>query len=507
MEESLNTKVQKATVWSSITEIFAKLITPIVNMILARLLAPEAFGIVATITMVISFAEIFTDAGFQKYIVQREFDSQEELDRSTDVAFWTNFILSLIICVVIFIFRDTIARWVGSPRLGNSISIASLIIIVVAFSSIQMARYKRDFNFKGLFFVRMITSFIPLLVTVPLAIILRNYWALLLGTFASNIFNAIFLTWKSKWKPRFYYSFALFKKMFSFSAWTLLESISIWLTGNIGIFIVGAQLNEYYLGLYKTSMATVNSFMSIITAAITPVLFSALSRHQNDEENFKKTYFSFQRLTSVFVIPMGIGVFIFSDLITKILLGNQWMEASGFIGWWGLTSVLTIILSHFSSEVYRSKGQPKISLFSQLLHIVFLVPTLLISVKYGFKALYISRSLIRIQMIIAALIIMRVIYKFKFWDVVKNIYPMVISALIMGVVGYILCGVSSSFLWQIVAVMICIIVYFTVLLLLFPKIRREILDSTYVIKIKQKIFKEKAKVENNTTKPNTDMEN
>ena len=222
-----------------------------------------------------------------------------------------------------------------------------------------MARYRRALDFKTLFFIRIITSLIPLVVTVPLAIILRNYWALLIGTFASQLCNAIALTAKSKWKPKFYYDFTLFKEMFAFTAWTLLESISIWLTTNIGVFIVGNYLTDYYLGVYKTSMSTVNAYMAIITSALTPVLFSALSRYQNDDENFRKTYYQFQRLTAVLVIPMGIGIYLYRDLVTRILLGSQWGEASGFIGLWGLTSAFTIVFSHFSSEVYRSKGNPR----------------------------------------------------------------------------------------------------------------------------------------------------
>ena len=489
MATELNKKIGKATAWSSITEIIAKLISPIVNMVLARLLVPEAFGIVATITMVISFAEVFTDAGFQKYIIQHEFENEEELNKSTSVAFWTNFILSSFICLVIFFFRHSLADLVGSPGLGDSISVSSLLIILAAFSSIQMARYKRDFNFKSLFFVRLGSSLIPLLVTIPLALFLRNYWALLIGNFARELFNAVALTLKSKWKPKFFYDFKLFKEMFSFSAWTLLESISIWLTANVDIFIVGTHLNEYYLGLYKTSMSTVNAYMAIITSALTPILFSALSRYQNDENNFKKTYYTFQRFTALFVIPMGVGIFVFQDLVTEILLGSQWMEASGFIGWWGLTSSINIILAHFSSEVFRSRGKPKISLLSQVIHICFLIPTLLITVRCDFSILYISRSLVRAELILFALIAMRFLYGFKINIILKNILPMILSSLIMGGAGYGLLLVSQNILWQILSVFICIIVYFTILLLLFPKVRKEIFESQYFIKIKNKILK------------------
>ena len=489
MSSNMNQKIEKATVWSSATEIMAKLISPIVNMILARLLVPEAFGLVTTITMVISFAEIFTDAGFQKYLIQHEFANDNELNKSTNVAFWTNLSISTLACISIFFFRNQIASLVGNSELGNSISIASVLIIIAAFSSIQMARYKREFDFKTLFFVRIGTALIPLVVTIPFAIMLRNYWAILIGNFASQLFNAVVLTLKSKWKPKLYYSWKLFKEMFSFSAWTLLESISIWLTSYIGVFIVGNYLNDYYLGLYKTSMTTVNSYMSIITAAITPVLFSALSRCQDNHSEFKKTYYTFQRLVAIFVIPMSIGIYIYRDLVTQILLGAQWMEASGFLGLWGLMSGFTIVFSHFSSEVYRSKGQPKISLLAQVLHLIFLIPILIVSVKYGFETLYTWRAVARIQGIVTALIIMRVCFGFKFFDIWKNVFPAIISSLAMGIVGYCLQKISHNIIWQFVSIIICIGIYFLVILVFFPSIRKIIFEIRYVKKIINKLNK------------------
>lgn len=275
--------------------------------------------------------------------------------------------------------------------------------------------------------------------------------------------------------------------MFAFTAWTFLEGISIWLTTNIGVFIVGNYLDEYYLGVYKTSMSTVNAYMAIITSALTPVLFSALSRYQNDDENFRRTYYQFQRLTAVFVIPMGVGIYLYRDLVTQILLGSQWGEASGFIGLWGLTSAFTIVFSHFSSEVYRSKGNPKVSLMLQIVHIAFLVPTLIISVSFGFEALYVARSLARIQMIGCALLIMHIMYGFKVQHILRNVLPMIISALIMGGAGYFMQQISFSMIWQFVSAFICIIIYFAALLGLFPSVRCEVFDSAIGKKIMRKI--------------------
>ncbi len=489
----INKQVGKAVKWSSITEILAKLISPIVNMILARLLLPEAFGLVATVTMVVTFAQIFTDAGFQKYIVQHEFSDEDDLNKSTNVAFWTNLIFSLILFACIAIFADPIANLVGSEGAGNSIIVACITIPLVAFSSIQMARYRRSFDFKSLFFVRMVTAVLPLVVTIPLAVVFRSHWALILGTLSQEVANAVILTAISKWKPRFWFSFAKLKEMLSFSLWSMFEQVTIWLTSNVDIFIVGKILNEFYLGLYKTSMTTVNSYMGIITSATTPVLFAALSRYQNNDLAFQDVFFKFQRLVACLVLPMGVGLFLYRQLATEIFLGKNWSEAAGFIGLWGLTSSLVILFSNYNSEVYRSKGKPKLSMLSQLLHLIFLVVVLVVLAPKGFKVLYIGRSLARIQGIIVGAIIMRCCFKISFFKVIKNVSAPMIATICMGGIAFGLQYISSSVWWSFVSIAICIVAYF-IILFLFPNMRREVFALPYIKKFTSKFFGKKAAI-------------
>ena len=186
-----NNKVVNATKWSSITEVSAKLVSPITNMILARLLVPEAFGVIATITMITSFVEMFTDAGFQKYLVQREFKDVKEKHKYANVAFLTNLVLSIFLWLLITIFNEQIAKLVGNPGLGLVIIIACVQLPITSFSSIQMSLYRRAFEFKTLFLVRMISVFIPLIVTIPLAYIGLSYWSLIIGTLIMHLSNAV----------------------------------------------------------------------------------------------------------------------------------------------------------------------------------------------------------------------------------------------------------------------------------------------------------------------------
>lgn len=462
MPSLIDAKVFSATKWSAIAEIASKLVSPISTMVLARLLAPEAFGVLVTATMVISFAEIFTDAGFHKYIIQHPFKDDDSLYKSTTVAFWSNIVFSFLIWALICLFSSSISHIVGNDGYGVVIAVSCICIPIEAFSSIQMALFKRKLDFKTLFLVRMVGVLIPLVVTIPLAFITRSYWALIIGMIVLNVSNAIILTWKSSWKPRWFYDVRLFKGMFSFTVWSMIEAVSIWLTNYLDVFIVGAYLSTYYMGVYRTAINTVGQIMNVITAATTPVLFSALSRLQSNGTEFRKTFFGFQRMVAFFVIPMGVGIFLFRDFVTEIFLGNQWKEASYMIGWWGLTSAVTIVLSHYCSEVYRAKGKPKLSVLAQAIHLCFLIPTILIAVKYGFQTLCLSRALVRLTAIVINFILIYWLVRITPAEMIGNVSFFCLASIVMALV-FLLLPSSSDILVRLGYIVMCIITYFAVL--------------------------------------------
>jgi O-antigen/teichoic acid export membrane protein len=477
--KGIDNKVISATKWSAITELVARVIGPLTTVILARIIAPEAFGIVATVTMIVSFADMFTDSGFQKYLVQHEFKSKIEKYKNANVAFWTNLLISLLLWGIIYLFREQIADLVGNPGLGNLLAIACLQLPLTSFSSIQMALFRRDFDFKTLFFVRLISIFIPIILTIPLALLGLSYWALVIGNLTMQLSNAIVLTIKSNWKPNFMFSFKILKEMFSFSIWSLIEAISIWFTTWVDTFIIGRFFNQHQLGLYKTPTSMVNSIMALITGSIVPVLFASLSRLQDNPDKFKNLYFKFQRLASILLFPLGVGIYLYSDVATTLLLGSQWEEASPLIGIWALSSALMIVFGFFSSEAYRAKGKPKLSLFAQLLHLIVLVPVCIVAGKYGFWALVYARTLVRLQFILVHLIIMKFSIGIPILKTFRNVFPTLITAILMGIFGYLLQQISNGIIWTILSIFLCVIFYFSILLL-FPKMKTELWE----IKIK-----------------------
>lgn len=462
--KELGINIITAAKWSTLTEFAAKIIVPITNMILARILTPDAFGVVATVTMIISFADMITDSGFQKYLIQHNFITESEKESNIDVAFWSNLLISFLLWGFIILYSEVIANLVGNPGLGVVIVVAGASLPLTSFSSIQIAIYRRNLDYKTLSYIRILGVIIPFIITIPLALSGYSYWALIIGTICGNLMNAILLTIRSEWKPKLYYNFKVLKKMLSFSIWSLAESISIWGTSYIGTFIVGSILSSYYLGLYKTTMNTVNGIFAIITASTTTLLFSSLSRLQDDDSEYKLVFLKFIKLVAMIVLPIGIGLFVYRDLVTAILLGEQWKEANVFVGIWGLMSCITIVLGQYCSEVYRSKGKPKLSFLAQILHLIVLIPTIIISSKYGFETLIYARSLVKIQQILVNWIIMYFAFYISPLMIIKNVLPSLSASILMGFLAIVLKSLSKSYLWDLVSIGICIIFYFSILI-------------------------------------------
>lgn len=473
----MTNKIGNSLRWSTAGEITSKLIAPITNMILARVLAPEDFGILATINMIITFVDLFTDSGFAKYIIQCDFKDEFQEKEYINVAFWTNLILSIVLWVIIYFFRFSVANIVGNTGYENVIIIASIQLIITSFSSIQTAIYRRNFDFKTIFKIRVLMAIIPLCVTVPLALLYRNYWALIIGSLLLQSVNALVLTIRSPWKPSRYYSFSKLKKMLSFSVWSLAEAFAYWLTTWFDVFIIGSAFSTYFLGLYKNSLNMVNAIMTLAKASIIPVLFSSLSRLKNSQNMFENIYYDLQFGASGILIPMGIGVFVFREFVTTFLLGAKWLEAANIVGVWGISSCVMATYVNFNAEAYKAKGIPKVLFVYEIICLIIMIPCCYIAKLFGFWAIvYVRAAMVAFQVILG-LYFMNKYIGFNLCKMIANTAPALIGASIMGICGEFLKNISPNMLWQIGTIFICIIIYFGVMIVFFKKRIVKVIDT------------------------------
>ena len=206
-------------------------------------------------------------------------------------------------------------------------------------------------------------------------------------------------------------------------------------------------------------------------------MFTALSKLQNKDKEFREVYFKYIQAIAILVVPLGIGMFMYRKLITLILLGSQWTEAANFIGLWSLTSSVCLVWGTYCSGIYNAKGKPIFSFVAQILHLIVLVPVLFISAQKGFEILYISRSLVRLEFVLVQLVIIKIFFKISPLKLIGKTIPAFIGSMVMCIASIGLEKISHSILWQLISVGICIIVYFFTLRILFKGIITEAFET------------------------------
>lgn len=463
--------VALATRWSAFSEILAKIISPCLNLILVRILTPEAFGIAATVMMIVSFADLFANSGFGKFLIQHEFVNNQEKNDYANTAFFANLVVSCILFVILVSFGERIATLVGSSGYGDAVSITSILLILTPFSSIQTALFRRELLFKKLLIVRIIGTLMPLFITIPLALMGFGYRALLAGYIMKELVTSIVLTVQSPWKPKLQFSLLTFKKMFNFSAWSMMETLGQWIRENLPVAVVSVLLTSVQVGLYKTTMTTVNSICALVYSIIVSVVYPILSRYQDNKNQFDYYLYVYFYIGGMLLVPIGVGVWMFSEIVTNILLGSQWIEIASFLGFYTFCFSMYSAISPISFEAFRAIGKPALSALVYLIQNGLLIGMLLLFSKNGFKAICDITAVSMVLIVPVQLLLLRHSLNIKLGELIKTYIPIICSTLAMLIAGVVYKQFATQLLSELVAISICIVVYCTVLLT-FPNSKK-----------------------------------
>lgn len=348
-------KMAHATKWNTLSEMIAKLFVPISNMILARVLLPSEFGIVATVMMIITLIDLFAESGFQKYLIKTSFESKKIYTDYLNVAFTINLAISLLSIGIVVIFNDFFINFFGDKELYYLLLVSMSLLIFSSFKVIQVTIYRKNLDYKILGIVRVVSVLVPLFVTLPMALLDFSYWSIIMGKVISEFISLIMLQKNSNWKPKIKLSSHIVKDMLRTSSWALIETILQWGTTYLGVFYLIIHFSNYYVGVYRTAMVSTDGILITFYMPILSVMYSSLSLTL-DSTKQEKIFRTFHKMIAMVLIPASVGIFLFKETTSLILLGNGWGEAPFFIGLWGLSTAAYVLYGIAFYELYRSKG-------------------------------------------------------------------------------------------------------------------------------------------------------
>ncbi|MFC1695074.1 lipopolysaccharide biosynthesis protein [Pseudomonadota bacterium] len=367
--------------WSFLSELASKTVAPVVFVILARLLSPEDFGVVIAATIVISFTQVFWEAGMGKAIIQYG----GERDSAANAAFWVNLILGILVTVLLLLLSGPIAEHIfHDSRVTLVLRVMAIQVLLSASVSVQTALLQKDLNFQHLFWVRLTTVTIPGLASIPLALYGMGYWALVVGSLVGQLIQTVILWNTSPWRPRAHFDPIIARKLIGFGAWVAASGLLVWFYTWADSFIVGLYFGPFELGLYRTGNAFVMMIFGVLFSPVMPVLYSHLSRHAQDKLRVRDTMNQVIRILTFLSLPLAAILFVSSDFIGPLVFGGQWNGISLVIAAMALMHGVSWVVGA-NGEAYRAVGLPAWETRIMAITLAMYLVGYMVSVHYGFS--------------------------------------------------------------------------------------------------------------------------
>jgi len=461
--KSLKQQFVQSFKWSFLSETASKLVVPLVFIILANILTPSDFGVISAATIVISFSQVFWDAGLSKALIQR----QTEINESANITFWINFLAGLILFILLFILAEKIAVLFKDARIADVIRVLGFQIILSSLSSVHTALFQKRFEFKKLFWIRLFTVTMPGLASIPLAYHGFGYWSLVAGSLSGQFLQTIFLWIVSPWKPKLFFEFRLAKELFKFGSWVMLGGLLSWFFIWMDSVIVGIYLSPHELGLYQTGNTFTVMIFGLFFGPLLPVLYSSFAKISNDIERLRNGLLMIIKIIAMISFPVGFGMFAFRDSIELIVFNEKWQGIGLVIGVLGLAHAFAWIVGA-NGEAYRAIGRPDIETKIMLISTPIYLIVYLYSVRYGLECLVISRIIL---VLLFGLIVHLYYSKNKLEIKYFNWFLCIIKPLILCVITVLLIhwgnyGKTNSIATLIMEIFILITMYVLFMLLL-----------------------------------------
>ncbi|NJN10971.1 MAG: MOP flippase family protein [Richelia sp. RM2_1_2] len=378
---SLRQKAFQGVIWSVIESWGSRIISVSIFFLLARLLDPKAFGIVALASVFIDFVQLFIDQGFSQAIIQRENLEQEHLNS----AFWINLGIGLLLTILTLSFADFIANGFNEPALTPVIRWLSVGFLLSSLSKVQEAILQRELNFKALASRSLFASVISGIVGVTMAFMGWGVWSLVSKLLIFAIIQTILVWWVSDWRPTFKVSLAHFKDIFSFAINILGWRIFNFLNRRSDDFLIGYFLGTTALGYYNIAYRLLIMITELLVGVSQRVAMPAFSRLQAEPQRLRNAFYKVTQFTSLISFPIFLGIAALAPQLIRLSLGEAWNQSVPIMQILAFAGILHSI-SDFNDSIMFAVGKPSWNLKFKVLSSVVTLSCFFVAVRWGIVA-------------------------------------------------------------------------------------------------------------------------
>lgn len=313
--------------WRLAERFGAKTVAFVVEIILARLLAPELYGTIALITVFTTILQVFVDSGLGNALIQKK--DADDIDFST--VFYVNMALCLFLYLVIFICAPFIASFYNDSNLTSVIRVLSITVVISGVKNVQQAYVSCHMMFKRFFFATLGGTIGAAIVGISMAYLGFGVWALVAQMLFNTLVDTIILWITVKWRPKKVFSFERLKRLFSFGWKLLVSSLIDTIYNDVRQLIIGKIYTSTDLAQYNQGKKFPMYFVSNINSAIDSVLLPTMSKEQDNAERVKQMTSRAIKTSTYIMMPFMVGFAVCAEPIVRLLLTEKWLPCIPFL--------------------------------------------------------------------------------------------------------------------------------------------------------------------------------
>lgn len=428
--------------WRYMGKLGTQIVSFLVTIILARLIAPEAFGAVAIVAIFTTFLQVFVDSGLGSALVQKE--DADETDFSS--VFYFNIVVCLVLYVLLYFLAPFVSIFYKNPQLTPLLRVASLSLIITGLRSTQESYITRNLLFKKHFIAIITASLLSAMVAIIMAYGGFEAWAIVGQQLLNTGISTVIIWFIVPWRPHFICSLERLKELISYG-WKILGSNLVdTIYSELRSLLIGKVYSSKDLAYYNQGKTFPYLIVSGVNSSLNSVLFPVMSRSQNNQAEIKAILRRTIRISVFFIGSILAYLFCTAESFVSVLLTEKWLPCVVYLQILCFDSFFwPIITAHCNT--YNAIGRSGISLWNMVITKVAGIIMLIVAIPFGVKWIAISSVLAMVLQTSMVAIISKKVNSYSFREQLTDLFKALIPAFVIFLSTWWIQYISLSSFW------------------------------------------------------------
>lgn len=452
---SLKILIINGLLWKFSERFLSQLITFIISIILARILAPHDYGLIALVNIFLTIANVFATTGFSSALIQKKDCTSEDFS----TIFYCSLLTSLLLYLIIYTSAPSLSKFYNMPELTLILRVLGIQLPIAAYSAILNAWVAQKMSFRVSFLSTFVGNIIAGFVGLYLAYNGFGVWALVYQTLCYLIISTVILNLLINWHPRWYFSMSRAKTLLDYG-WKILFTDLLGTTfSQLAAFIIGKKYTLSELAFFNRGKQFPELITSNIDAPITAVLFPAMSKFSDQPQIIKKMVRQSIRFTTFLLAPLMMGLIAVAQPLVELLLTEKWLPAVPYLQLVCLERLFAT-LNNANMQAIKALGKSDILLKLEFIKKPIYIIMIFIAASYSVIAIAIAIACYGIIALVINTYPNKALLNYSLIEQVSDIYLSFLYSIIMLIAIYpIAYWINNSLLLICVQISVGTIIY------------------------------------------------